>query len=233
MSHRDMGTQMTPIPSQRASRCGTPGRADSPSRHNTPSRRTASLGSICLDLIELQSSHLAKLEDRQLPDGNLSSNGSALLRGTPDQGGSAHWVTKEEEDEESSKSLRQINLGEVRKNGIAARTAAWLEAEQAKYTARFKQEETRIQAWENDKRAQAEAEMKRIEVKLERMKSEANEKAMSRLVAAHRRAEEMRALAQAQRAEAAAKTATAAQRLRDTGNISQRCSCFDFSWSRP
>jgi hypothetical protein len=77
----------------------------------------------------------------------------------------AAWATKEEEEADAAKALKaSVELEEVRKNLLASRAAAWEEAEQAKYAARFKREEAKIQAWENHEKAKAEAEMRRIEV---------------------------------------------------------------------
>jgi hypothetical protein len=77
----------------------------------------------------------------------------------------AAWATKEEEEADAAKALKtSMELDEVRKSLHSSRAAAWEEAEQAKYAARYKREEAKIQAWENHEKAKAEAEMRRIEV---------------------------------------------------------------------
>ncbi|KAH9540217.1 hypothetical protein CY35_15G099600 [Sphagnum magellanicum] len=132
----------------------------------------------------------------------------------------AAWATKEEEEADAAKALKaSVELEEVRKNLLASRAAAWEEAEQAKYAARFKREEAKIQAWENHEKAKAEAEMRRIEVKVERMWSHANESMMNKLAAAHRRAEDLRAAAEARRSEQIAKAAVHAEHIRATGKM--------------
>lgn len=127
--HRDMGTQVTPFPSLRNSTCNTPWLDASPTRHNTPARsdrRAVSLGAmIGSDLLELQSCHLEKLEHRNL---------GCEIWATLDR--NSNWSTREEEEEESAKSLRQIDFGEAKKIMLLARAAAWEEAEHAKFIAR-------------------------------------------------------------------------------------------------
>lgn len=46
------------------------------------------------------------------------------------------WASKEEEDADSSKLLKNIDLEEVKKNVLETRAVAWEEAEQSKYLAR-------------------------------------------------------------------------------------------------
>lgn len=127
-SHRDMGTQMTPIPSLRHSRCTTPGINLSPSRHNTPARsnrRATSLGATNGDMLELHSFHLEKLGHHRPLD---------CQRSTLDR--NSNWSTREEEEEESAACLR-LDGGDLEENGaLLAWALAWEDAERAKYTAR-------------------------------------------------------------------------------------------------
>ncbi|KAH8949630.1 hypothetical protein BDL97_10G042400 [Sphagnum fallax] len=132
----------------------------------------------------------------------------------------AAWATKEEEEADAAKALKtSMELEEVRKSLHSSRATAWEEAEQAKYAARYKREEAKIQAWENHEKAKAEAEMRRIEVKVERMWSHANEKLMNKLAAAHRQAEDLRAAAEARKSEQIAKAASRAEYIRGTGKM--------------
>ncbi|KAJ7569684.1 hypothetical protein O6H91_01G088700 [Diphasiastrum complanatum] len=215
--YRDMGTQMTPLSSSGPSKCTTPISNISPARHNTPAKQTVSSAQANLELLELQSCQLmAKLEHRD------QSNFNGLDRST-----SNTWSTREEEEEESSKSLRYVDLTEIRKSVIEARAAAWEEAEQAKSTSRYKREESKVQAWENHQKAKAEAEMRKLEVKLEKMRSHQTEKIMNKLAAAHRHAENMRAAAQAEQAEQLAKSKERANQMRISGHVpTPFCACF-------
>lgn len=124
-SQRDISTQVTPAPSFHAA--VTPPRIHNggPARLNTTpvhsERRPASVG---VDVTELKNCHEAKLELDQAA--TLDTN----------------WATREEEVEESSKSLRlsvsrSVDFKEVKRNVLEARASAWEEAEQSKYMARY------------------------------------------------------------------------------------------------
>ncbi|EFJ05325.1 hypothetical protein SELMODRAFT_48466, partial [Selaginella moellendorffii] len=136
----------------------------------------------------------------------------------------AAWASREEEEEDASKCLKNIDLEEVKRNVLETRAAAWEEAEKAKYEARYKREESKIVAWENHEKAKAEAEMRRIEVKVERMRSHSHEQLMNKLAIARRRAEDLRAAAESRRVEQAAKTAQRADYIRQTGNMPEATS---------
>ncbi|CAK9206745.1 unnamed protein product [Sphagnum troendelagicum] len=216
VSTRDMGTEMTPIASVEPSRTATPLRATTPnlgspinSRPSTPDRASISTSS---------SSNKLPLSGKEL---QAKTRQEILALGTQlGKPNIAAWATKEEEEADAAKALKaSVELEEVRKNLLASRAAAWEEAEQAKYAARFKREEAKIQAWENHEKAKAEAEMRRIEVKVERMWSHANESMMNKLAAAHRRAEDLRAAAEARRSEQIAKAAVHAEHIRATGKM--------------
>lgn len=227
VSMRDMGTEMTPIASQEPSRTGTPIRATTPTirspvssgpstpRRSTPapSPRQDSENVLAPDGIN-QASELSEKEMQVKTRREIQVLGAQLGKVNI-----AAWASKEEEDADASKSLKNIDLDEVRKNVLETRAAAWEEAEQAKYMARFKREEAKIQAWENHERARAEAEMRRIEVKVEKKRSHAHAKLMNKLAAARRRAEERRAAAEEKRCEQAAKTAQRADHIRHTGRM--------------
>lgn len=123
VQHRDIGTEMTPLGSSTTSRCPTPFKSTSPVRYNTPASRSGPLGlageggdSATVDISQLQECHLAKL---QLPSqyDSVTSN----------------WSSREEEEEEISKSLRHFETGnECRKSISDSRAAAWEEEEKTK-----------------------------------------------------------------------------------------------------
>ncbi|OAE27209.1 hypothetical protein AXG93_4332s1040 [Marchantia polymorpha subsp. ruderalis] len=221
---RDMGTEMTPIASVEPSRAPTPVSARTPtmrspssSRPATPSRVVPTSSPSC-EGKDGEKERKVYYTDKELQS---KTRQEILALGTQlGKHNIAAWATKEEEEEDAFKSLKSsVDLEEVRKNVIATRAAAWEEAEQAKYVARYKREEAKIQAWENHEKAKAEAEMRRIEMKIERMRSHANEKLMNKVAATRRHAEELRAAASARRGEQASKTAQRAEYIRRTGKV--------------
>ncbi|KAL7588420.1 hypothetical protein Lser_V15G40997 [Lactuca serriola] len=104
-------------------------------------------------------------------------------------------------------------------NPLENRAMAWDEAERAKYMARYKREEVKIQAWENHEKRKAEMEMKRMEAKAERLKSRAQEKYTNKLASTRRIAEEKRAKAEVNLNEQAVKTSERADYIRRTGHL--------------
>ncbi|XVF43534.1 hypothetical protein PTKIN_Ptkin02bG0047200 [Pterospermum kingtungense] len=221
VSMRDMGTEMTPIASQEPSRTGTPVQSTTPmrspnsSRPSTPSRALPSSSPTNppydhLGLnIELSEKELQMKTMREI----------MVLGAQLGKTNIAAWASKEEEDKDASTSFKTVAQEQPAKSGIETRAAAWEEAEKAKYMARFKREEMKIQAWENHQKAKTEAEMRKIEVEVERMKGRAHDKLMSKLAAARYKAEEKRAAAEAKRNQQAAQTEQQAEYIRKTGRI--------------
>ncbi|KAK8965876.1 hypothetical protein KSP40_PGU012010 [Platanthera guangdongensis] len=134
------------------------------------------------------------------------------------------WASKDEEETHASTSSKTDMVGQQPKSVIEARAAAWEEAEKAKYLARFKREEIKIQAWENHQKARTEAEMRKVEVEVERMRARAHDKVMSKQASAKHKAEDKRAASEARRNQHAARTARQAENIRRTGrNPSSSC----------
>ncbi|XP_061342453.1 uncharacterized protein LOC133288657 isoform X2 [Gastrolobium bilobum] len=167
VSMRDMGTEMTPIASQEPSRTATPVRATTPMRSpnssqpSTPTR--ASPVSILTDPPR-DNLHLNKneLSEKEL---QMKTRREIMVLGTQlGKMNIAAWASKEEEDKVASTSLKNKTAEQPAKSVIEARAAAWEEAEKAKYMARFRREEMKIQAWENHQKAKTEAKIKKIEV---------------------------------------------------------------------
>ncbi|MCO5592455.1 hypothetical protein L7F22_046457 [Adiantum nelumboides] len=170
VSMRDMGTEMTPIASQEPSRTGTPLCATTPTLHSpvssppstprqgSPTARSplrASEGACTIDADGKQFKGLLGEMGREMQISAAHTGGKATM---------VPWASKEEEDSDASKLLKNIDLEEVKKNVLETRAVAWEDAEQSKFLARFKREEAKILAWENHEKAKAEAEMRRIEV---------------------------------------------------------------------
>lgn len=120
--HKDAGTEMTPLGSSTVSRCHTPFKSSSPARHNTPASRSGPLAlehsnstSSTIDISQLQECHLAKLQ-----------------LGTQYDSVTTNWSSREEEEEDVSKSLRHFETGNVRKSVSDSRAVAWEEEERNK-----------------------------------------------------------------------------------------------------
>ncbi|KAK7368572.1 hypothetical protein VNO80_10599 [Phaseolus coccineus] len=220
VSMRDMGTEMTPIASQEPSRTGTPVRATTPMRSPNSSRpSTPPRSSPASTLTDLHSDNL-NLNNNELSEKELQMKTRREIMVLGTQLGKmniAAWASKEEEDKDASTSLK--TKAELPKSVVEARAAAWEEAEKAKYMARFRREEMKIQAWENHQKAKTEAKMKKIEVEVERIRSKAHDKLMNKLASARHKAEEKRAAAEANRNHEAAKTEEQAEYIRKTGHV--------------
>ncbi|GFP95565.1 remorin [Phtheirospermum japonicum] len=189
---RDMGTEMTPIASQEPSRTATPIRATTPAARSPISSgpSTPVWGPNGVVVVGIDSNG----EDVAIPRGNGEPKG---------------------DDVAGSKGEDQSG----KENPMETRAVAWDEAERAKYLARYKREEVKIQAWENHQKRKAEMEKRKIEVKAERLKSRAQEKCTNKLAATRRIAEEKRANAEAKLNEKAVKTSQRADYIRRTGHL--------------
>lgn len=136
---RDMGTEMTPIPSQEPSRTGTPVRPATPlrspnsSRPTTPERR-AHASSPVDNQVYLNKAELSDMELHLKTRREILALGKQLGKMNI-----AAWASKAEEDKEASNSLKTINtdLPVPAKSAIETRASAWEEAEKAKYIARL------------------------------------------------------------------------------------------------
>ncbi|XP_027342835.1 uncharacterized protein At3g61260 isoform X2 [Abrus precatorius] len=220
VSMRDMGTEMTPIASQEPSRTGTPVRATTPirspnsSQPSTPTRAASAstLTDPHIDNLNLNKNELSEKELQMKTRREIMVLGAQLGKMNI-----AAWASKEEEDKDASTSLKTKT--EPPKSVVEARAAAWEEAEKAKYMARFRREEMKIQAWENHQKAKTESKMRKIEVEVERIRSNAHDKLMNKLAAARHKAEEKRATAEANRNHQAAKTEEQAEYIRRTGHV--------------
>ncbi|CAN6363458.1 unnamed protein product [Urochloa humidicola] len=225
---RDIGTEMTPL----GSSCVTPLKSTSPARHNTPANRSGPLvpyaggGGGGMDISELADCHLAKLD--------LGARFDAML---------VNWSSKEEEEEEVSKSLRHFEATVGSGAGAAppcdkrGGDCRWEDDDRAKSCIRYQREEAKIQAWVNLESAKAEAQSRKLEVKIQKMRSNLEEKLMRRMTTVHRRAEEWRATAQTQHLQQLRRAAADnTRRLKATshhrhlpGSDAAACGCFPCS----
>lgn len=224
ISMRDMGTEMTPIASQEPSRTGTPIQATTPTFQSPVSScaSTPRQGSSTSSPVEKSGKLAVQGNDgRPLESSEKTLQAEMKIPGIHVVGklNMVSWASKEEEDADAFKSLKNIDLEEVKNNVLETRAAAWEEAEQSKYWARFKREEANILAWESHEKVKAEAELRKIEVKVEKIRMRAHEKLLDKLAAARQRAEKRRAAAEEKRCEQAAKTSHQAEYIRQTGGL--------------
>ncbi|CAN6362869.1 unnamed protein product [Urochloa humidicola] len=190
---RDMGTEMTPIASKEPSRTATPLRASTPVARSPISSRSSTPA-------------------RRRQEGPVGLGAAAAVEGTTAEPAAAGEVGGA--GEEGAVGGRVPGA-----NSLESRAAAWDEAERAKFTARYKREEVKIQAWENHEKRKAEMEMKKMQMKADQMKARAQEKLANRLAATRRIAEEKRANAEAKLNERAARTSEKANYIRRTGHL--------------
>ncbi|KAH7283704.1 hypothetical protein KP509_34G020100 [Ceratopteris richardii] len=232
ISMRDMGTEMTPITSQEPSRTGTPIRATTPTFQSPDSSSPASpkFGSPIIIPADVSGSSSSPKGDRGTTELSAQTIRSEVGRGVQSPGihvggklTNIPWSSKEEEDADASKSLKNVDLEEVKKNVLETRATAWEQVEQSKYMARFKREEAKISAWESHEKAKAEAELRRFEMRLEKMRVQAHEKLLNKLEGVRQKAEERRAAAEAKKCEQAAKTSHQADYIRQTGRLPTSC----------
>lgn len=229
VSMRDMGTEMTPIASQEPSRTGTPVRATTPTRSPTSSRPStpervvpaSSRTELTNDSFGL---NRQEMSDQEL---QMKTRREIMLLGTKlGKYNIAAWAGKDDEDKEATTSQITLTAEQPSQSVIETRAAAWEEAEKAKYMARFRREEIKIQAWENHQRAKTEAEMRKIEVKVERMRARAHDKLMNKIASVQHKAEEDRSTAESRRNTHAAKTEREAEYIRRTGRVPYSFSCY-------
>ncbi|XP_008777626.1 uncharacterized protein LOC103697528 isoform X2 [Phoenix dactylifera] len=229
---RDVGTEMTPIPSQEPSQSASPLESLShthspiPSMPSTPRREEQAstpieatigkdLGSKGKDGNEEISEKELKLKTRR----EIAALGIQLGKMNI-----ASWASKEEV-EHASPSPKTLGVDHV-KMDYEARAAAWEEAENTKHMARCRREEVKIQVWESHQKEKFEAKMKKIEAQAERMRARALKRMADKLDITQKRVEEKRAMAEARMNQQAARAAHKAKQIRRTGQIpSSNCMC--------
>ncbi|KAJ6837291.1 uncharacterized protein M6B38_122120 [Iris pallida] len=229
VSMRDMGTEMTPLASQEPSRTGTPVRATTPIRSPSSSRPSTPRRSVPTSTLTERGDFNEAHNGRELSEKELQmkTRREIMILGTQlGKANIAAWASKDEEEHEASTSFQNVLVNQPANSVIRTRTASWEEAEKAKYMARFKQEEIKIQAWENHQKAKTEAELRKIEVEVERMRARAHEKLTEKLAAARHKAEERRADAEAKRDQQVARTTQRVEYIRNTGHIPSSFSCW-------
>nr|XP_018450599.1 PREDICTED: uncharacterized protein LOC108822078 isoform X1 [Raphanus sativus] len=211
---RDMGTDMTPIPSQEPSRSVTPVGATTPLRSPTSSLPSTPRGGQQEESLDPSANTKRELSEEEM---KAKTRREIVTLGVRlGKMNIAAWASKEEEEENKK---NKIDAEETQRIEFDKRANAWEEAEKSKHNARYKREEIRIQAWESQEKAKLEAEMRRIEAKVEQMKAEAEARIVKKIAMAKQRSEEKRASAEARKSRDAEKAVAEAQYIRETGRI--------------
>ncbi|KAJ3698579.1 hypothetical protein LUZ61_002284 [Rhynchospora tenuis] len=228
ISTRDIGTEMTPIPSQDPSMTCTPLGSITPTRSPNASIPSTPFGEKAeahtANTIEPQPCLKRKGSIKELSDNELKIRTRKEIAALGVQLGKMRivsWASKGDMDIESSNISPKNKNGseDAMKRDYETRAVAWQEAENSRHDARFKREEVKIHAWESSQRAKFEAEMLKIEAKAERMRAEAVEKMSEKLEITRQTAEEKRAAAEAHMKKQAARAAQKAQLIRQTGRV--------------
>ncbi|XP_060179000.1 uncharacterized protein LOC132609153 [Lycium barbarum] len=228
VSMRDMGTEMTPIPSQEPSRTATPVGATTPLRSPTSSiPSTPRRGDPAPTPIDNASQTSTENNKRELSEEELKTKTRKEIVALGVQLGKmniAAWASKDEKDKSEADAV------EAERMEYAKRAAAWEEAEKSKHTARYKREEIKIQAWESQQKAKLEAELRKIEAQVEEMRAQAQAKMVKKIAMARQKSEEKRAAAEAKRNQQAEKTTEQVQYIRQTGRLPSSSSFTCCGW---
>ncbi|XP_019462659.1 PREDICTED: uncharacterized protein LOC109361608 isoform X1 [Lupinus angustifolius] len=221
---RDMGTEMTPVPSQEPSRTVTPGGSATPLRSptsSTPSTpRRSAPAPTPLDNTADEDSQVGN-NKRQLSEEEMLQKTRREIAALGVQLGKmniAAWASKDEQEKIKS-SLRDTTTKEQERIEFEKRAALWEEAEKSKHTARFKRMEIKIQAWESQEKAKLEAQMRRIEAKVDQMKAQTHAKMVKKIALARQKSEEKRAGAEVKKNREAERTTAQAEYIRQTGRM--------------
>ncbi|GMP71768.1 hypothetical protein CsSME_00030053 [Camellia sinensis var. sinensis] len=225
VSMRDMGTEMTPIPSQEPSRTGTPVGATTPLRSPNSSIPSSPRGAPAPtpngQTTDDESQRTTHNSERELSDHELKLKTRQEIVALGVQLGKmniAAWASKDEKEKNGS-AVETGDAAKLEQIEFEKRAAAWEEAEKTKHAARYKREEIKIQAWESQQKAKLEAEMKRIEAQVEQMRTHAQAKMVQKIAMARQKSEEKRAAAEARRNRQAERAAAQAEYIRQTGQI--------------
>lgn len=225
VSMRDMGTEMTPIPSQEPSRTATPVGATTPIRSPTSSLPSTPRGvPTCTPAdyfsdVELKTSTKGGTKELSEQELKLKTRKEIVALGVQlGKTNIAAWASKDEKDNNAT-AAENSELEELRRIEFEKRAALWEEAEKSKHNARFKREEIKIQAWESQQKAKLDAEMRRIESQVEQMKAHAHAKMVKKIAMARQRSEEKRISAEAKKNSRNEKLAAQADYIRQTGRF--------------
>ncbi|KAL6565936.1 hypothetical protein OROHE_004991 [Orobanche hederae] len=114
---------------------------------------------------------------------------------------------------------RDIALAKLEYEKKLSFIKAWEEREKSKVENKAEKRHSKVTSWENSKKASLEAQLKQIQEQLERKKAEHAEKMKNKEALIHKRAEEKRAIVEAEKGELILKTEQMAAKYRATGQV--------------
>ncbi|WCJ33495.1 Remorin family protein [Euphorbia peplus] len=223
---RDMGTEMTPVPSQEPSRTATPVDATTPFRSPTSSipstpRRREPTSTPAEHVSNDDRQHTTQSGKKELTEEEMKLKTRREIVALGVRLGKmniAAWASKEDQEKNAS-NVGTADAEHLQRIEYEKRAAAWDEAEKCKHAARYKREEIKIQAWESQQRAKLEAEMRKIEARVEQMKAQGEAKMVKKIAMMRQRSEEKRAAAEEKKRREAQRTAAQGEYIRKTGKM--------------
>ncbi|XP_022925890.1 uncharacterized protein LOC111433166 [Cucurbita moschata] len=224
VSMRDMGTEMTPVPSQEPSRTATPVgasplRSPTSSIPSTPRRDEPAPTPIEQSATELQQSTENGKRELSEDEMKLKTRREILALGMQlGKTNIAAWASKDEL-EKKRQNAENADREALKQAEFEKRAATWEEVEKSKHMARYKREEIQIQAWESQQKTKLEAEMRRVEAQVEQIRAQAEVKMMKKIAMTRQKSEEKRAAAECRKRREAERAAAQAEHIRQTGRM--------------
>jgi hypothetical protein len=145
----------------------------------------------------------------------------------PEKVAAADATPKEDEDGgPGTITHMEHSLQKVEHDKVVSKARAWEESVKAKATNRSTRDEAKIAAWESTQKQKAEVKLRKAEEVLEKQKAKYLERMQNEIAAAHKSAQERRAMVEAKRGEAFLKAEETAAKIRATGIFPKKFGCF-------
>jgi hypothetical protein len=145
----------------------------------------------------------------------------------PEKVAAADATPKEDEDGgPGTITHMEHSLQKVEHDKVVSKARAWEESVKAKATNRSTRDEAKIASWESTQKQKAEVKLRKAEEVLEKQKAKYLERMQNEIAAAHKSAQERRAMVEAKRGEAFLKAEETAAKIRATGIFPKKFGCF-------
>ncbi|XP_022926610.1 uncharacterized protein LOC111433690 isoform X3 [Cucurbita moschata] len=224
VSMRDMGTEMTPVPSQEPSRTATPVgasplRTPISSTPSTPRRDAPAPTPTEQSAFQLQQFTENGHKELSKDEMKLKTRREILALGMQlGKSNIAAWASKDEQ-EKNRQNVEIADKEALKRAEFEKRAAVWEEVEKSKHMARYRREEIQIEAWENQQKTKLEAEMRRVEAQVEQMRAEAEVSMIKKIAMTKQKSEEKRAAAECRKRREAERASAQAEYIRQTGRM--------------